>query len=226
MAGLSTTGDALRPSTLWTYWAGTAGCAAAAVWAGMGVQGVIRDTGNCGGRYAACTDAQTIHIYSVFAALALFFTTLLLSRYLRNFCEYPRPSLFDGHQMNRLIPMAAWAIAVTDTVLDIGAPGISGHRTAVTLAGFALVFVILSVDLGYGATRTLCGPLDIVRGDVSVTAVIRAEDEAGRSEEDHRDLDARVARWDRIMIMANTVCVLGGLALGYWTHVVLVQSHQ
>lgn len=226
MTGLRTSGDALRLSTIWRYWAGTAGCAAAAVWAGMGIQGAIRDSGNCGGRYADCTNAQAVHIYSMFAALALFFTTLVLSRYLRNFCEYPRHDLFDGHQMNRLIPIAAWAIAVTDTVLDIGAPGISGHRTAITLAGFALVFVILSVDLGYGATRTLGGPLDIVRGDVSVMALIRAEDGAGRSEENHGDLDAQVARWDRIMIMANTVCVLGGLTLGYWTHVVLVQNHQ
>lgn len=200
MTGIGTSCDTLQLSTIWKYWAGTAGCAAAEAWAGMGLQSVIRDSGNCGGKYADCTDAEATHIYGVFASMAFFFAALVLSRYLRNFCLYTRPALFNGHQMNRLIPIGAWAIAVIDTVLDIGEPHISGQRTALTLAGFAVVLVILSVDLGYGATRTLHSPLDIVRGEVSIMALIRAGEAAGRSDEHPDDLDARIARWDRVHV--------------------------
>ncbi|GAA1796465.1 hypothetical protein [Actinomadura chokoriensis] len=222
MTSFRTSPDALRLSTIWTYWAGTAGFAVSAVWAGMGLQFAIRDTVNCGGKYADCTTAQGTQVAGGIASVFLFLAALGLSAYLRSFCEYPRHELFEGHQMHRLIPLGAWAIAFVDTVLDIGTPGTSGTRTALALAAFTIVFVVLSADLFWGATRTLLEPLDIIRGRVSVSALINAETSPKPSGEAPVELEVRIARWDRAMITSNVIYVLGGLLLGYSAYVALM----
>lgn len=209
-------------TAIWKYWAATAGCALAAVWVGMGLQHVLLDAKSCGGRYPDCAGVEAVRTVGMGASMLLFVATLALLVRLRDFWRRSTGFFVRGHEMHRLIPIGAWAIAFFDTVHQINAGHASGGRATFTLAAFGLLFLGLVVELVAGIRHDVFFVRNLVSGFVLFDAP-RSAAHAGRPVgEDAEDLARKGLHWNRIMNLSNVTCILGGLLLGYSTHILLI----